>query len=532
NLALSGPDGSSVRRSWPIEVRSAQPVIHDREIAQVKPGESWTPPANLLARFEPGTARATLEVAPWRGFDLVGLLRRLDQYPLGCVEQTTSRALPLLTVAELAPLAGLPVGPELRDRLQRAVWRVADMQTAEGDFGMWGPNDYSDNWLSVYAFDFLTRAEAAGLHVPPETIKQGRDFLRKLTANHNTLRQRAYAYWVLARLNEASPGDLRYFHDVDAAKLDDPLALAQLGAALDRIGDRARAQSAFHLSLATMGTKHHRIGPYGSTLRDAAGALTMVAEARRDEMLPAFAEKAVALDTKTPSTQEMAWMVLAAQAMTHGKPMTVELGGKPLGPRAPAAASIDPAAGLALVNKGAEAVWRTVAVEGIPKTPLAAAQNGLNVTREVFTLDGEPADLAALRQNDRVVVILSGGGDGKREREISVLALLPAGLEIEGALVPEGNGVRDWMPEFSQPRATVKRDDRFAAAVTLSRRPEQAKTAPPIEESDPPAGQFRVGFVARAVNVGSFTLPPVLVEDMYYPAVRGNTDTGTVAIAP
>ncbi|MBF0336103.1 MAG: alpha-2-macroglobulin family protein, partial [Alphaproteobacteria bacterium] len=210
NLALSGPEGLSVRRSWPIEVRPAQPVIHDREIAQIKPGEAWTPPANLLARFEPGTARATLEVAPWRGFDLVGLLRRLDQYPLGCVEQTTSRALPLLAVAELAPLAGLPVGPELRDRLQRAVWRVADMQTVDGDFGMWGPSDYSDNWLSVYALDFLTRAEAAGLHVPPETMKQGRDFLRKLTANHNTLRQRAYAYWVLARLNEASPGDLRY----------------------------------------------------------------------------------------------------------------------------------------------------------------------------------------------------------------------------------------------------------------------------------------------------------------------------------
>ena len=55
----------------------------------------------------------------------------LDRYPYGCAEQTTSRAMPLLYVSELAKAAGMPEDPDLHGRIQDAIYRVLNYQSLD-----------------------------------------------------------------------------------------------------------------------------------------------------------------------------------------------------------------------------------------------------------------------------------------------------------------------------------------------------------------------------------------------------------------
>src|SRR6202789_3992601 len=94
----------------------------------------------LVADIVPSTVNVALSVSAAHGYsDVPGLLRWLDKYPYGCIEQTTSRAMPLLYFNDLARLAGLPTDQKLHARLQESVDTVLDMQNFAGNFGMWGP---------------------------------------------------------------------------------------------------------------------------------------------------------------------------------------------------------------------------------------------------------------------------------------------------------------------------------------------------------------------------------------------------------
>ena len=105
-----------------------------------------------------------------------GILASLDRYPYGCAEQTTSRALPLLYVNDVAKRIGLASDAQLRERIDGAIARVLEMQDASGAFGIWGPSD-GDMWLTSYVTDFLTRAREAKYAVRQQSFNQALDRL-------------------------------------------------------------------------------------------------------------------------------------------------------------------------------------------------------------------------------------------------------------------------------------------------------------------------------------------------------------------
>ena len=105
-----------------------------------------------------------LTVSAAHGYsDVPGLLKWLDKYPYGCIEQTTSRAMPLLFFNDLADLAGLPRDQALQTAMQDAVDTVLDMQNFAGNFGMWGPGIDADPWIIAFALDFLDPGQGQGL---------------------------------------------------------------------------------------------------------------------------------------------------------------------------------------------------------------------------------------------------------------------------------------------------------------------------------------------------------------------------------
>ncbi len=248
-LTVEGPGGFKVDRVWPIEVRAPQMPTSVNEVVEMKPGETYVVPATLLDRFAPGTAEVSLTLSSARGFDdVAGMLRWLDRYPYGCLEQTTSRALPLVYFNDLAKLAGLDESMKIPDRVQEAVYRVLDMQRPDGSFGMWssGWDSDADRYLQAYATDFLFQAKAKGFVVPEDSMNRALDNMRAVaTQTDGTDVTRAYAFYVLARAGKAVPGDVRYFADTAGQTASTALASGFLGGALASIGDRSRAAAAF-----------------------------------------------------------------------------------------------------------------------------------------------------------------------------------------------------------------------------------------------------------------------------------------------
>lgn len=537
SVTLEGPE-LSITRSWDLAVRAAQPVQTREIVERLQPGDASTLAADLAAGYVEGTASVTLGVSPQPDLNVAGLLEALDRYPYGCVEQTTSRALPLLYVGHVARSIGLAEDQDvIKARVQGAVRRVLSMQASNGSFGMWGTLDNREDWLTAYALDFLHRAKAAGYLVPGFAHGRGLDWLEGSVTHLNfdvsELPARAYAFYVLAQTGRAEMADLRYVHDVYLADIPTPLARAQLGAALAIAGDRKRAESAFAAAAELKRPGRRRWGEYrhywdyGSELRDQS-ALAYLASATGNggDNLAGWIEEVAALQRQREytSTQENAWMLLLAnEVLEDVEPMRLVLDGEDVGATdGPMFLRLGPdalaGAGFEVRNAGERAVWQTVSVSGVPAGELPAARNGMVVRRAFYRMDGTRADLESVGQGEMLVAVISGEAVDGREHPALVVDLLPSGFEIENARLTETAEVEDlgWLPELSAARHVEPRDDRFVAAVDLDER----------------RNAFVFAYFVRAVTPGTFVVPAPYVEDMYEPATFGRAETSRVTIAP
>ncbi len=95
------------------------------------------------------------------------------------------------------------------------------------------------------------------------------------------------------------------------------------------------------------------------------------------------------------------------------------------------------AAGLVFRNAARGPVWRTLSLSGAPREAPPAMQAGYHDRQARVPPRWHAADLDAIRQGDRVVVVLSGQPEGARTYPTVLVDLLPAGLEIETLLGPE-----------------------------------------------------------------------------------------------
>jgi len=539
-LKLTGPGGFAITHSWQIQVRAPQLDIARDDTVPFAAGASFTANHALIADLVPGTQTVGLTVSAAHGFSNVpGLLKWLDKYPYGCIEQTSSRAMPLLFFNDLADLAGLPKDQALRDREQKAVDAVLDMQNFAGNFGMWGPGADAEPWISVFALDFLTQAKAKGYVVPNDALRRGTAWLKRTAASNsfddNT---RAYAFYLLARNGQVNISDLRYFSDTRGPEWNTAMAGALTGAAAAQVGDHSRTSYGFNRAReialkAKLNT--YPVSDYGSLLRDLAGATALAAESGQAELIPAFLSRSDALDMRlnATTTQEKAWMLRAAYELTRQRTkLNILVNGQPAQPRdgairlSPSYGQLD--AGVTLVNKGDASVWRTVSVQGTPALPLPAAANGLTLTKSVWTMGGAPADITNLHQNDRVIVELSGRMANNYAHQMGVIDLLPAGLEIEQALSGDEGKPYNLNDPLTDTSMADARDDRFVAAFTIGSRYRGSSDSDKNKAEPQPA--FHVAYVARAITLGTFVMPAGVAEDMYSPGTLARTTMGSATI--
>lgn len=534
-LDVRGPNGFRVSHDWPIQVRAAQLDISREEQLPLAAGASYIANRDLIADLVGSTASVTLSVSGTHGYNNVaGLLKWLDKYPYGCLEQTVSRAQPLLLFNDVADLAGLPRDNALRPRIQAAVDQVLDMQNFAGNFGMWGAGSDADSVLSVYAVDFLHQAKAKNYVVPNDALRRADTWLKGATSGGDDL-TRAYAFYVLAQNGQANVSDLRYFSDTKVAGMRSALAAALTGAAASQVGDRSRAEYGFRkardlIEAANPASYPHDV--YGSLLRDVSGTVALAADSGKADLLPQLLEKVKSLNSQIEytTTQEKGWMLRAAHALMRQKlPLNVTVNGAPAAPRdgavrlTPTQAQLT--TGVTFANRGDAVVWRSSAVTGTPNAALPPDANGLSLNKSIWTMSGSPADVSSLRQNDRVIVQISGQMPNDVYRQMGVIDLLPAGLEIEQPLGTGDAKAYPFLGKLTDTSRQVARDDRFIAAFDVGHRYSWMNR----QEA---ARGFRVAYIARAVSVGRFALPAAHAEDMYAPTVRARTSMGQLNVNP
>jgi len=531
-LSVEGPNGFKLLRDWAIPVRPAQTYITDRQTQQLAPGETLALNQQSLAGLL--KPELQLSVASTPPFNVPALLRQLDRYPYGCLEQTTSRALPLLYLtATGAAYSGQNSNDDtVRNRVQQAIQRVLALQHYEGGFGLWNQDSPTETWLSAYALEFLVRARTLDYLVPENPYQRGLEWLQEQLNNadydnFDALANRAYMLYVLALAQQAPLGELRYLHDNHLDRLPTRLARAQLGAALALYGDTARSQAAFAAAEKPGFGDLNRIFDYGSELRDQAAWVALQAESGTPpaQLAEAAARLAAQFQERTyTSTQEQAWLLLAAHALIQdnqtAKGLNLAVTGQTIGTAQdpfyfnPDASALE--RGISITNIGTESAWYVLSRSGIPNTPQPSANEGLRLERRYFNSDGTPLTGNELVQNERIVVRIDGVIDSREPHQLLVVDLLPAGLELENARLGDGDSLANypWLDELSYPDHVELRDDRYVAAIQLSSR--QRK--------------FSLAYLARAVTPGDFVQPAVFAEDMYKPWYFGRGDMARLTV--
>ena len=157
---------------------------------------------------------------------------------------------------------------------------------------------------------------------------------------------------------------------------------------------------------------------------------------------------------------------------------------------------------------------------------------GLTVTKiGMDHVGGARRCVGSLKQNDRVIVEISGQMPNNLYHQMGVIDLLPAGLEIEQPLAGDDAKVYSFLGgadhHLTDASRQDARDDRFIAAFDIGERYPPGASVKALSRR--PA--FHVAYIARAVSVGKFALPAVSAwKTCMRPAIKARTAMGQLNI--
>ncbi len=520
------PSGPSleISQAYDLMIKPAQPNASWRTVKKLAAnGGKLTFSKDIFSDIIPETAQASLSVGHLAGLDVPGLFEALDRYPYGCAEQTTSRAMPLLYLSKLAPSYGQTLAEDLPKRIDKAITRLASLQNSQGGFGLWSPHSV-DMWLTAYVTDFLTRAREQKFPVDPEMVAIALQRLKNSVNFASDFKKGgediAYALYVLARNGEANVGDLRYYADTKISHFSTPIAQAQIAASLAMYGDTERAQRAFQTAYQTMqnapdeGEIASYRRDYGTRLRDRAALLALSSEAKNSqlpklELINAMVQERA--EKTFTSTQENAWMLLAANALEdQDRAILLDVNGQErqgLYRQRFTPAQLN-SQDLEITNKSAEEVSAVLTIHGSANNPLPALEKNIGLKRQFFSLAGKEISLLNAKQNDRVVVVLTISDHAHKGGRLLLTDHLPAGFMIENPNLVTGSNLANfaWIKPSVWPVHQSFRDDKFVAAFNLSSARNKAEPR-----------TIQVAYIMRAAHDGRYIHPAAHVEDMYRP---------------
>lgn len=524
-------NGAHTSDSAELAIRPAEPVSTRTLAGTITPGKPVE--LTLPASYLPGTAQYSLCLAGLPSIRFAGSIRYLLGYPYGCIEQTTSRLFPLLYFGELvkATQPESAYGGKAERYIAEGIEKIQSMQLRDGGFSFWPGSSSGSAWGSVYAAHFLVEARKAGYSVPDRVFDRMAAYLDKLgrknASSGEALQLRVYALYVLSLAAKPQLSSMAY---IKAQRLGDLYSdsRALLAAAYYYAGDKKTAREMLPNTFAAYTLQRQSGGNFNSTARTDAIILGALADINPSHpAVPGLLERlsGSVQASRWGTTQENAFGFMAiGKILSRKEPASftgdVLVDGKPI-------ASFDsknikriadPVLGRGKVTvrtSGAGECYYYAEAGGVPLTPSAEADSGIVVRRSILDQRGRGVDLARVKQGDLLVVRIAVKTSEDNVRNVAVVDMLPAGLEIENPRLATAARI-DWISEDAfAPEYIDIRDDRLLLFASFGK-----------------AGMRYFYYSVRAVSCGTFTLPPIKAECMYQPQVFSLSSGGTIQVVP
>lgn len=484
--------------------------------------------------------------------------RYLVDYPHGCIEQTSSRLLPLVALGELA--RQYPLGIEdPKAFIEAGLARVQSMQVESGGFAYWPGDTEPSPYASAYATWVLVRAQRAGVDVPAPMLERALKYLSTQLSGWSALpapSPNADIAMALSLQALAEAGTLRRgsvfdglwerrgrlpifaqglllmaMHTADAADARVPVLRDALLARVDERNDSARIETSGHLWWSYFDSDHRSSAIVLSALLHVAPDHRLVAKLARGLMqarqggrwantqenayaLLAMADYARLRERDVPDFDAAIW--LGGQALVReafeGRQMNERRAHVSmqalLGAGTPGreSAGSDPLAQVLLLEKrGPGRLYYRVGLDWAPTGEPEARAEGIGLVRALRRNEGKPSDEAP-----ELGELLAIDLEVTTETALSFVAIevpLPAGLEGVNAELGAGSHAM---------RISGRR------AAWVSHQEVRADRVMVYADAIEPGRHGTTVFV-RATTPGVFHWPATTAEMMYYPEVYGRT---------
>lgn len=516
-----------------VPVRPALPPVRTEDAGAVREA-SLDLPAVPEGQYRKSTVTRDIHFGPVPLVSFSGHLGNLLRYPYGCLEQTVSRAFPLIYLDDLAKR----LDPELFETadpeayVQAGIRRVADFQVHNGGFALWPGSRTVHAWSTVYAVHFLVEAQRAGYPVDAFVYDGALSYLEgesqaRGSYGSEQLERLVYSLYVLVRADRADLGTMDFLRERQKIRLSRS-SRGLLAAAYAQMGDPRAAQELAEGIDDADWVARQTGGNFASPLRDRALLLLALLDAVPDDSrIPELAER-LAREGRSVTrwtTQETAWVFLALGELFQRQEEkaeydgTLSVGGKKIadfGHEPVVFRNVGSGPIQVRMRPGyeANAAYYSLVTRGIPtEEAFRPRTEGLEIERTVLTREGRPADLQSIRQGDLLVVKTRVRSVSGPVENVVVENLLPSGLEVENPRLSTTETL-PWVTDANAAPAYLDlRDDRILMFLDL------------------PADTWQTTYaLVRAVTPGTFRMPPPHAEAMYDPALSATGPVGEMVV--
>ena len=539
HLTANG-SGQQTKETIEIDVRNPNPVVTLRNSQWIEAGQSKELSYNLSGSSTNNQIK--LEVSRIPSVDISRRFDFLYNYQHHCTEQLTSKALPLLFVAQFKTLDKTEA-EKIKTNVQEAIRQIYGRQLPNGGFVYWPGNAAADEWISSYAGMFLTLAQEKGYAVHANVLNKWKRFQRAAAQNWRMPQeasgwqqwqselQQAFRLYTLALAGVPEYGAMNRIKEQTGLSIQ---AKWRLAAAYALTGKMKPAEELVYNVETTVSPYSSMNQIYGSSDRDEAMILeTLILMNReRDALQQAKVVSKNLSQEDWFSTQSTAFALMAMGRLAEKLSGTLDFVWSWNDKQQPAVKSAKavfekeiattPKSGTVSVKnqgKGALSVDLITRTQLLNDT-LPAISDNLRMDIRYANLNGTPLSVNDIIQGTDFMAItsisnISGTSD---YTNLALTHIIPSGWEIynERMVAPETeNAAADGSGQsVSKYSYQDIRDDRVLTYFNLRR------------------GETKVFTVRlQATYAGNFILPAVQCEAMYDVNVQARSKAGRTTVS-
>ncbi len=532
--------GQQTKETIEIDVRNPNPVVTLRNSQWIEAGQSKELSYNLSSSSTNNQIK--LEVSRIPSVDISRRFDFLYNYQHHCTEQLTSKALPLLFVAQFKTIDKTEA-EKIKTNVQEAIRQIYGRQLPNGGFVYWPGNAVADEWISSYAGMFLTLAQEKGYAVHANVLNKWKRFQRATAQNWRMPQeasgwqqwqselQQAFRLYTLALAGVPEYGAMNRMKEQTGLSIQ---AKWRLAAAYALTGKMKPAEELVYNVETTVNPYSSMNQIYGSSDRDEAMILeTLILMNReRDALQQAKVVSKNLSQEDWFSTQSTAFALMAMGRLAEKLSGTLDFVWSWNDKQQPAVKSAKavfekeiattPKSGTVSVKnqgKGALSVDLITRTQLLNDT-LPAISDNLRMDIRYANLNGTPLSVNDIIQGTDFMAItsisnISGTSD---YTNLALTHIIPSGWEIynERMVAPETENVAADGSGQSVSKYSYQdiRDDRVLTYFNLRR------------------GETKVFTVRlQATYAGNFILPAVQCEAMYDVNVQARSKAGRTTVS-